>query len=198
MRKAKTVEVPDRELTFDEFEKLRKHALNSATWYVDRYQWSRNRVRQRLVEKGYTTEPVTYWDSGGTTHTCDIIEEALTALPSKGVLDDTDIASSRVWSLMDSGKSAQFVTTRLRQRGFMDSDIQAAINDYLDHNPGHGEDVVDRAATKYVNRSVFRGEPDMYRRIQKLKAHMMSKSIDLDDVDTWITEHPEYFTVGDD
>ena len=32
MRKAKTVEVPDRELTFDEFEKLRKHALNSATW----------------------------------------------------------------------------------------------------------------------------------------------------------------------
>ena len=176
MRKAKTVEVPDRELTFDEFEKLRKHALNSATWYVDRYQWSRNRVRQRLA------------------HTCDIIEETLAALPSKGVLDDTDIASSRVWSLMDSGKSARFVTMKLRQCGFMDSDIQAAISDYLDHNPGHGEDVVDRAATKYVNRSAFRGEPDMYRRAQKLKSHMMSKSIDLDSVDTWIAEHPEYLT----
>mgnify|MGYP006877229239 FL=1 len=194
MRKAKTVEVPDRELTFDEFEKLRKHALNSATWYVDRYQWSRHRVRQRLADKGYTTEPVTYRDLDGTTHTCDIIEETLAALPSKGVPDDTDIASSRVWSLMDSGKSARFVTMKLRQCGFMDSDIQAAINDYLDHNPGHSEDVVDRAATKYVNRSVFRGEPDMYRRAQKLKSHMMSKSIDLDSVDTWIAEHPEYFT----
>ena len=57
---------------------------------------------------------------------------------------------------------------------------------------------MDRAATKYVNRSAFRGEPNMYRRIQKLKAHMMSKSIDLDDVDTWITEHPEYFTEDND
>lgn len=191
MKKPKIIEIPtDRPLTFKEYEKLRKHAINSATWNVQNYSRNSWQIIDKLKNKGYPTEDVTYTDTDNNIHTSNLIDETLQKLIEDSILDDKQLAEDYVSSQAMSNKSLGSIRTKMMQRLYPRDIIDTAIDNYSEQNEDSDQEALDNAAERLTRNSSFsRLEP--MKRKQKFIRQLASKGFSLDGIYQWINDHPE-------
>ena len=191
MRRAKIVEIPDRELSLKEFDDLWRHAYNSASWYADKYHYSRARIRQKLLDKGYKDEPVTYC-SGEIKEHCDIIENVLDNIESKGIFQEDNFLEDKVWALMSSGKSVDYVLDTMERLKFPESKVVDVIDDYMSCHPDHEEQAVIDAALSIVGKPSFQAL-DYRKQQRRFLAGMFRKRINFTEANEWMDQNSQYF-----
>ena len=190
MKQAKKVEIPtDRPLTFKEYEKLSKHAINSARWNIQNYSRNSWQVADKLRNKGYLKEDVTYIDSDGQICQSNIIDETLSKLVEEGTLDDDKLAKDYVESNSLSGKSLSSVRTKMMQRLYPRDLIDKTIEKFEEENEDSEQESFDYAAERLNRNSSFRRlEP--IKRKQKFIRTLASKGFSLNLIYEWINSNP--------
>lgn len=191
MKKAKIIEIPlDRPLTYDEYEKLSKHAINSAIWNVTHYSRNTFQIRDKLKNKGYTTENIAFINKDGNQEDTNIIDNTISHLINNNIIDDERLAEDYVYNSAMAGKSISSIRTKMMQRMFPMDIIDNSIDKFLEEYSDTDSEALIRAAEKIVRVNSFK-KLDEYKKKNKLIRMLVSKGFSFNEVLDWISEHPE-------
>lgn len=191
MKKAKNVEIPlDRPLTYDEYKKLRKHAINSAIWNATHYNRNTFQIRDKLITKGYTTENVTFINKDGDQEDANIIDDTISHLINNSIIDDERLADDYVYNSAMAGKSISSIRTKMFQKMFPKEIIDNSIDKFLEEYDDTDSDALIRVAEKIVRVNSFK-KLDQYKKKNKLIRMLVSKGFSFNEILDWINEHPE-------
>lgn len=200
MKKAKTVEIPaDGTLTYDEYKKLAKHAINSASWHAINYRRNSFQIREKLRFKGYRDEDVTYVTNDKKEVSTNIIEDTINFLIDDGMLDDERLAEDFVYSSLSNGKnSLTSVRNKMMLKLFPKDMIDQAINNYIEtYDNNSDEEALNNAASKIVRSGSFY-RLDSQKKNQKFVRTLVSKGFNLGDIINWKQDNEEFFTENED
>lgn len=184
MKKAREIVIPDdRPLTYKEFVDFRDHAYNSASWYATEYARTEHQIIEKLLKKGYVEGEVSYLDEDGNEQTFDIIEWVLCKLRDYYMVDDEALARRFVERELGNGKGAQWIRTKLAAKGIP----HEAITELLDELKLDDATVeaVAKTAERFMNTSVYRKQPDSFKKRQRLVQHLLSRGFSFDDIALW-------------
>lgn len=192
MKKAKTVEIPlDRALTEKEYDRLKKHAMNSAMWNATKYFRNSFEIRTKLRNKGFLEDDVTYIDREKKEHTVNIIDSTIEHLISEGVINDEQLANDMFYNSARSGKSIQATQTKMIKRRFPQELIEEAKENYLNENENPDNEALERLAERLVSSHSFQ-KLDKFKKREKLTRALVSKGISFYDVSDWINDNQEH------
>lgn len=189
MKKAREIVIPDdRPLTYKEFVDFRDHAYNSASWYATEYSRTEHQITEKLLKKGYVKGDVNYIDENGVEQSFDIIEWVLQKLRDYYMVDDEALARRFVQRELSSGKGAQWIRTKLTARGISHELVTELLDELKEDDVT--ADAVARTAEKFMNTSVYRKQPDDFKKRQRLVQHLLSRGFSFDDISLW-ENYPE-------
>lgn len=184
MKKAREVVIPeDRPLTWEEFVDFRDHAYNSSSWYATEYVRTEKQIADKLLRKGYVLGDVPYIDSEGVEQEFDIVAWVIQRLKDYLLLDDDALARRFVIRELENGKGARWITAKLSTKGIDREKVQELIEELKTDDIT--AEAVDRVATRYMQTSMYRKQPDEFKKRQKLTTHIVSRGFSFDDIAQW-------------
>lgn len=187
MKKARVVEFPsDRALTFEEYEDLKKHAYNSALWYVTNYAKNSYQIRTKLYDKGYPKNEVETVDNYDEKFYSNIVEEVVKQLEDFSYVDDESYIDDAISSGLRKGKSISSIKTKLIHTGLPKDMIEKGLEGFEDDKEELEDDALDRAAQKIVNSYSFTKIEDKFKAKQKVVQSLGTKGFPMGKIFEWI------------
>lgn len=193
-KKARTVEIdPDKVLEFDEYDELLRHARNSSMWYLGRFPSHSSKIRQRLYEKGYPREDVTYRSVSGELEQGNLVEDSMAELELMHMLDDELYIESKLKSSIAKGKGTSLAVRELKFKGVPEEEIAAVLEAIEDELEGELTEAVAKAAEKAMRSTPFRKAAKGWQKSMVLSGALRAKGFDRDTVDNWMDDNSEIF-----
>lgn len=170
MKKKRIIELPDRPLSEDEYEDYSQHAKNSLTWYSENGIYTKNELIEKMLQKGFSSEPVEVETSEGIKD-FDIIAEALETLERQHLLkSDEDVASFFMLMFENSEKGPRQLQEKLMTK-MVDSSV---IQDYVEQYP---QEHTSKKAFEYLMKVNKNLEEE--KKLEKVRRKMFEKGFDL-------------------
>lgn len=193
-KKARTVEVDtSKPLDFDVFDDLLRHARNSSMWYLGRFPSHSTKIRQRLYEKGYPEEDVSYYDGIGELQTANIVDETMKELELLHMLDDKLFIESRLKSFIARGKGVSLAVQEMKFKGIPEEQIEAVLEAIGDELDGDLAEAVGKAAEKAMRSTPYRKATSGWQRSMVISGALRAKGFDREIVDYWMESNSEIF-----
>lgn len=190
MKKAKRVDVPtDRPLDFDEYESLKKHAYNSALWYINNYGKNSYQIRTKLYDKGFLKTEIKVIHDEKEFYS-NIVEEVIEQLIDYSFINDEQYIDNAISSGLNKGKSLSAVKTKLFQTGLPKDLIDEGIERFEEKEDDNLEDeALDKAANKIVRSYAFTKIDDPFKAKQKIIQSLGTKGFQIGKILEWIDEN---------
>lgn len=190
MKRARVVEIPDRTLTFEEFDDLYSHAIKSSNWYLSKYPAHSVTVANRLYKKGYPKGEVTYVDITGEECSTDIVKYAVKTLKNSGLLDDERFIEKKINSGLSKGKGISLVIRELSFTGIDRDEIESVVAQL---NLQESEiDAIEKAASKEFRKSSFQKLNSDNQKYWRMRSALFAKGFDENLVLSWLSENMDY------
>lgn len=191
MKKALKVEIPDdRALTSEEYEKLKSHAYNSATWYATNYSKTSGQIKQKLYDKGYPRDELEVEDRNKEKFWVNIVDETVERLIELSFINDESYVNSAFSSGLRSGKSVSSIKTKLFQAGISQEMMDDALYEVEKLDEDFENDALDKTASKLLLSRAYT-KLEYWDRKNKLVKTLLTKRFPLPSVLEWVEEHME-------
>lgn len=191
MRQPKRVEIPeDRRLSVEEYEKLTKHAKNSASYSCGMSLKSEREVRDKLMLKGYVEDDVIV-TTEYSENTANIIDEVIEYLEGVHLLNEDRLAEKIIETLLDKGKGYREIQRKMFEKK-IDKDIAEHHLEALDEDSGEAiAEALDSAVEAIQRKGNYRNEDDPIKRRQKLYRLLISRGFNVGEVKAKVDEIEE-------
>lgn len=183
MKKARQVEIPeDRTLDADEYNELKTHAINSTLWYLSNYPAHSSKLRTRLLDKGYVSEPLLVEGEER-----DLLEEVISELRDSHFINDHDFLVSKLNGELSKGKGVTQALMKLRMLGVADDELEAAKEEVL-QSQERLDEALAKGYAKALRSAAVRKHEGWNRRVA-IKSKLASWGFDFDAIDEWMELH---------
>lgn len=193
-KKARTVQVDlTKTLKYTEFDELLRHARNSSLWYAGRYPSHSSKLKERLYEKGYPKDSVTYENMEGSVEQGNLVDLAISELEMLHMIDDQLYVESKLKSGIAKGKGLHLVARELQYKGIDESEIEAALDLLEDDLTAELEASIQKAAEKAMRSMPYRRAQQGWQKSMVISGVLRSKGFDRDSVDNWMESNAQIF-----
>lgn len=171
----------DSPLSECEYNRLRKYCFNAATFLLEKYTYSRKALVDFFVFKKRIPNTIQVKQDNNVSNV-DIVSSVIEELEELKLINDKRNALDRAESLLlFRKKSIFYVKNNLRQKGFLESDIDEAIEAIVNSGDFDEQRALVHEADKITRRSSFKNK-DFRKRKHVFITALVSKGFSLTEI----------------
>lgn len=190
MRSAKKVSIPDnRRLSYDDYCRLRKHAFNSALFYITTYNKNSFEVHKKLLDKGFIEDDVIVVDANHYEKSMNIIQDVFQDLKESLLIDDEAFVKDYIDQNLSNGKSIQYIKMRLLSKYVPTSMVNEIIEEYSDDFNNNEDIALDIEGSKILKKHNISSIDDDNKRKQKFLQAMVRKGFNFQKSLEWYNDN---------